>query len=339
MIIINDPVNKHLCTWVFIHILNYLLVFLNFWDWCHKVHHSLPESSSFKVEDWDGPASGPAWQVYKHCSLYENKHRCSELWKSFLTVLLGDDITGLIFEFGIGIANKVTLLLSHALIYCNWPPGSFGTCYVCKFRFKAPAVCGPPQKWFSAEMLRFALTLNALEGYLFLGPAELMETYLHGKAGCSFLCGGTKCPSWRAVSRLSQQQAFLSRLWPRNSCVWVPFCGLSLCSAASFSDLVCSLLLHTIVWSKGHSLPLTPGSVGCTGRFYCAWVECSFFPQVREWLFLSVFNYLTFILYPKGLGGWGDSVAVQEGKISKMTLLFSFFFSSALLRYNWQIKW
>lgn len=186
---------------------------------------SLPESSSFKVEDRDGPASGPAWQAYKHHSSYENKHRCSELCKSFLTVLLGDDITGLIFEFGIGVANKVTLLLSHALIYCNWPPGSFGTRDVHKFRFKVPAVCGPPQKWFSAEMLIFALTLNALEGYLFLGPTELMETYLHGKAGCSLLCGSTKCPSWRAVSRLSQQQAFLSLLWPRKSCVWVPFCG------------------------------------------------------------------------------------------------------------------
>lgn len=88
--------------------------------------------------------------------------------------------------------------------------------------------------------------------------------------------------------------------------------GLSLCSTASSSDLVCSLLLDTIVRSKGDSLPLTPGSIGCTGWFYCVWVECSFLPQVREWFFLSVVNYLiTFIPYPRGLGGWGDSVAVQ----------------------------
>lgn len=71
-----------------------LLVFLTVESHVIKNTRPLPESSLFQVEDLAGPASGPAWQVCEHHSVYETKHCHSELCKSLLTVLTGDDITG-----------------------------------------------------------------------------------------------------------------------------------------------------------------------------------------------------------------------------------------------------
>lgn len=102
----------------------------------------------------------------RHRLPWENEHCRLELCKSLLTVLVGDNVTGLILEFGIGVANKVTLLLSHTLTLMDLLEALVHDTSTCP-DLKLSSVSGPPWESISAATPLFALTLNAYEGVAF----------------------------------------------------------------------------------------------------------------------------------------------------------------------------